>query len=84
MFNTSSIFFCTGFNAVDKILQDSVDEIDGNIKVVNREYSNMEYQREKLSRKKAKLYDFQQESPLDNEAINSSISSRPRFVADDV
>ena len=62
--------------AVDKILQYSVDEIDGDIKVVNREYSNIEYkikkEREKLGRKKAKLYDFQQKSPLEKEDENQN------------
>jgi len=62
--------------AVDKILQYSVDEIDGNIKVVNREYSNMEYQikkeREKLGRKKAKLYDWQQKNPLEVDDENQN------------
>jgi hypothetical protein len=62
--------------AVDKILQYSVDEIDGDIKVVNREYSNMEYkikkEREKLQRKKAKLYDMQQKNPLEIEDENQN------------
>jgi hypothetical protein len=48
----------------DKIIQYATDEIDSNLKVVNREYSNIEYKikklREKLSRQKACLYDHQQ------------------------
>jgi Skp family chaperone for outer membrane proteins len=48
----------------DKIIQYATDEVDINIKVVNREYSNIEYRikklREKLSRLKANLYDHQQ------------------------
>jgi hypothetical protein len=48
----------------DKIIQYTIDDIDNNIVVVNREYSNVEYKikksREKLSRLKAKLYDCQQ------------------------
>ena len=57
--------------ALDKIIQYSVDEIDGDVKVVNREYSNMEYrikkEREKLQRKKARLYDMQLKNPLEEE-----------------
>ena len=48
----------------DRIIQYAVDELDDNLMVVNREYSNIEYKikktREKLSRVKAKLYDHQQ------------------------
>jgi hypothetical protein len=48
----------------DKIIQYSIDKINDNTTVVNREYSNIEYRikklREKLSRLKAKLYDHQQ------------------------
>jgi len=47
--------------ALDKIIQYSVDELDDNIQVVNQEYNNITYrikkEREKLSRRKAKLYE---------------------------
>lgn len=46
--------------ALDRIIQYAVDEIDSNIVVVNREYSNIQYkikkEREKLSRLKARHY----------------------------
>lgn len=52
---------------IDKILQYGIDQIDGNIMVVNQEYSNITYRikksKEKLSRRKAKLYIHQQEMP---------------------
>ena len=51
----------------DRIIQYAVDELDNNLMVINREYSNIEYKikktREKLSRVKAKLYDHQQAEP---------------------
>jgi hypothetical protein len=53
--------------AFDKIIQYAVDELDNNIMVVNREYSNIQYAikkaREKLSRLKANLYELQQSDP---------------------
>jgi hypothetical protein len=54
--------------AFDKIIQYSVDELDGDIKVVNVEYNNITYkikkEREKLSRRQAKLYELEQKNPL--------------------
>jgi hypothetical protein len=54
--------------ALDKIIQYSIDEIDEDIKVVNQEYSNITYrikkEREKLGRRKAKLYEYEQQNPL--------------------
>jgi hypothetical protein len=52
--------------ALDKIVQYSVDEVDKNIMVVNREYSNIQYDvkrcREKLYRLKANIYNLQQKA----------------------
>jgi len=46
--------------AIDKIIEYGVDEIDKDIKVVNREYSNLTHKikkiREKISRRKAILF----------------------------
>jgi len=54
--------------ALDKIIQYSVDEIDNDIKVVNNEYNNITYrirkEREKLSRRKAKLYEHEQQNQM--------------------
>ena len=54
--------------ALDKIIQYSVDEIDNDIKVVNNEYNNITYrirkEREKLQRRKAKLYEHEQQNPM--------------------
>ena len=54
--------------ALDKIIQYSIDELDGNIKVVSVEYNNITYKikksREKLARRKAKLYEYDQKNPL--------------------
>ena len=54
--------------ALDKIIQYSIDELDGNINVVNVEYNNLTYkikrEREKLARRKAKLYEYDQKNPL--------------------
>ena len=54
--------------ALDKIIQYTVDELDGEIKVVNVEYNNVTYrikkEREKLARRKAKLYEYEQKNPL--------------------
>jgi hypothetical protein len=51
--------------ALDKIIQYSVDNLDGDIRVVNREYSNITYQikkeRGKIGRRKAKLYHCSQQ-----------------------
>ena len=62
--------------ALDKIIQYSVDEIDTNLKVVNHEYSNITYQikkeREKLGRREAKLYEYQEKNPLHQEDENEN------------
>jgi len=54
--------------ALDKIIQYSVDELADNIEVVNREYSNItckiKKEREKLSRRQANLYQYEQRNPL--------------------
>jgi hypothetical protein len=54
--------------ALDKIIQYSVDKLDDNIMVVNVAYNNMTYkikkEREKLARRKAKLYEYDQKNPL--------------------
>jgi hypothetical protein len=51
----------------DKIIQYTTDEIDNNMTVVNREYSNLTHavkkKREQLSRLKADMYDHQLNSP---------------------
>jgi hypothetical protein len=51
----------------DRIIQYTVDEIDNDVTVVNREYSNFTYsikkKREQLSRRKAVLYDHQLKIP---------------------
>jgi len=58
--------------AIDKIMEYGVDEIDGDIKVVNREYSNLTYLlkkiREKIARRKAVLFQIIEQntnSPLE-------------------
>lgn len=55
--------------ALDKIMQYSVEEINSNIKVVNQEYNNISYrikkEKEKLNRRKAKLYEYDQKNPLE-------------------
>jgi hypothetical protein len=51
---------------IDKIIQYGVDELDKNIKVVNREYSNLTYKlkkvREKISRRQSNLYILEEEN----------------------
>lgn len=55
----------------DNILQYTVDELNDDYMVVNREYSNIQYgikkEREKLSRLKATLYDHLQRIPEERE-----------------
>jgi hypothetical protein len=55
----------------DNIVQYSIDEIDGETMVVNREYSNLCYkikkEKEKLNRRKAKIYQLEQENALQKE-----------------
>jgi hypothetical protein len=63
--------------AIDKIIQYGMEEIDDNINVVNREYSNITYRikksREKLARGKAAIYNHQQQMP---EINNNNEQSR--------
>ena len=58
--------------ALDKIIQYSVDELDGEIMVVNREYSNITYKikksREKLGRRKIQKYEIEQKNPMQEES----------------
>ena len=58
--------------AMDKIIQYAVEEIDSTVLVVNREYNNITYaikkEREKISRRKAKLYELELANPLDIDA----------------
>jgi hypothetical protein len=55
--------------AFDKILQYTVDVLNGELKVVNLEYSNIVYkikkEREKLQRRKANLYGHDLKNPLE-------------------
>jgi hypothetical protein len=57
--------------ALDKIIQYSVNEIDNTIMVVNREYSNIQYDikrcREKSYRIKANIYKYQQNILKEND-----------------
>jgi len=57
--------------AFDRIIQYAVDEVDKTVMVVNREYSNIQYDikrlREKLCRLKAKMYKLQQNALKENE-----------------
>lgn len=57
--------------ALDKIIQYGIEQIDDNVMVVNREYSNItsriKREREKLYRRKAKLYNIQQQMPQEAE-----------------
>jgi len=52
--------------ALDKIIQYSIDEIYNDIKIVNPEYNNIMYrikkEKEKLNRRKAKLYELEQKN----------------------
>jgi hypothetical protein len=54
--------------ALDTIIQYSVDKLDDNIQVVNVEYNNLTYkikkEREKLARRKTKLFENNQKNPL--------------------
>jgi len=51
---------------IDRMIQYGVDELNKNIKVVNREYSNLTYRlkkiREKISRRQSNLYLLEEES----------------------
>lgn len=52
--------------AFDRLIQYTVDQVDKNIVVVNREYSNLTYRlkkvREKLARRKARLYTLKEQN----------------------
>jgi hypothetical protein len=67
-------YLCQDY-AFDKIIQYGVDEIDKTVLVVNREYSNTQYEikrsREKLYRIKANLYKLQQIALNENEKPES-------------
>jgi predicted nucleic acid-binding Zn-ribbon protein len=71
----------------DKIIQYAVDEIDGNIRVVNREYSNIESQikksRDKLVRINANLYDILQKHPDEKEASDNNNGKNKKSDNDD-
>lgn len=64
--------------AFDKILEYGVDMIDGAIKVVNREYSNLTYLiktiRVKIARRKAILFEFIEEN------INTALEETPKSI----
>lgn len=70
--------------ALDRIIQYSIDEIDNNIMVVNREYSNITYrikkEREKLSRIKAKYYDNQDAGEMQEEGDPEDRKKKKWFV----
>jgi len=74
--------------ALDKIIQYSTDEIDKDIRVVNPEYNNISYrikkEREKLGRRKAELYEYEQQNPLqENEKENEKrMKSRLELIED--
>lgn len=55
---------------LDKIFQYTVEQIDGNIKVVNPQYSNLSYHlkktREKISRRQAQLFQLAEENIREN------------------
>jgi hypothetical protein len=57
--------------AFDRIIQYAADNVDNTVKVVNREYSNIEAKikklRDKLNRIKAKIYNLQQDALHENE-----------------
>jgi len=54
--------------ALDKIIQYSIDEIDGEFEVVNQEYNNVTYkikkEREKKNRRKSKIEELQHKNTL--------------------
>ena len=62
--------------AIDKIIQYTIDEIDKDFKVVNNEYNNITYrikkENEKLGRREAKLYEYQEKNPLFTENENEN------------
>lgn len=62
--------------AIDKIIQYGIEQVDDCFEVVNREYTNTSYkikkEREKLSRRKAKLFSHEQEMPGETDKDKSS------------
>jgi hypothetical protein len=62
--------------AFDKIVQYSVDELESDIKVVNVEYNNISCRikkvREKLGRRRAKLYELEEKNPLEDNSEKDS------------
>jgi hypothetical protein len=76
--------------AFDKITQYSIDELDSNIMVVNPEYNNInskiKKEREKLSRKKAKLYEYDEKNPLteENEKENKKWMKNRLIVKEEI
>ncbi len=73
----------------DRLLQYAVESIDSEFVVVNPEYNNLSYQikktREKISRRKAKLYQLEEENvkaDLDNTTILFSKSVREKEELD--
>ena len=65
--------------AFDKIVQYAIDNIDKSFMVVNREYSNIQYEikrcREKLYRLKANIYKYQQNVLKENELIKNDVKT---------
>jgi len=77
--------------ALDKIIQYSIDELDNNIKVVNPEYNKVDYnikkEREKLGRRKAKLYseiDKINPSTEENEKENKKWMKKQLEILEDI
>ena len=73
--------------ALDKIFP--INEIDKDIKVVNPEYNNITYrikkEKEKLSRRKAKLYEWEQKNPLqEDEKENRKWMKERLMVMEDI
>ena len=72
--------------ALDKIIQYGIEQIDDSFHVVNREYSNITYrikkEREKLSRRKAKLYNHQQQMPHGEEIQSKKMAKWIRTQAE--
>jgi hypothetical protein len=76
--------------AFDKITQYSIDELDKNMMVVNPEYNKIDYKikktREKLGRRKAKFYEFDQKNPLEekNQKENKKWVKEKLKVTEDI
>ncbi|MDR2971443.1 MAG: hypothetical protein LBU83_05890 [Bacteroidales bacterium] len=75
---------------LDKIIQYTTDELDGDIKVVNVEYNNITYkikrEREKLSRRRSKLYEYDQKNPLEesDESENKKWMKKRLVIIEDI